>query len=213
MKKQGSYTDLLKPRILRGLLSLSGKGYFVEKGWLKSYLNKEALDPAGNPIPWLTYSFLDFIAGRLNKDLSLFEYGAGNSTLYFAKYIKYIKSIENNKEWYQKIKSRLPGNVDIAYVSLSEKAYENAILQETISYDIVLVDGRQRVACVKNSVAKLSDCGVIILDDAERSKYKEAFIFMKEAGFKELPFSGIAIGAIHHKCTSIFYRSQNCLGI
>ena len=213
MKKQGSYTDLLKPRILRGLLSLSGKGYFVEKGWLNSYLKKEALDPAGNPIPWLTYSFLDFIAGRLSKDITLFEYGAGNSTLYFAKFIKSIKSIENNKDWYQKIKSRLPSNVDIAYVSLANKAYENAILAETINYDIVLVDGRQRVACVKNALSKLSERGVIILDDAERAKYKEAFTVMKDAGFKELPFSGIAIGAINHKCTTIFYRSQNCLGI
>lgn len=71
MEKTGSYRSLLNSKLIKGLLSLAFKGYFVETGWTNSYLKKESLDPNGNPIPWLTYSFLDFIDGRLNKELLL----------------------------------------------------------------------------------------------------------------------------------------------
>lgn len=147
---------------------------------------------------------MDFIEGRLNKELSLFEYGAGNSTFFFAKQVKTVRSIENNEEWYAKIKGNLPTNVDISFVPLGDKAYQEAILHENSDFDIVLVDGRERVACLKNAMQKLSNKGVIILDDAEREKYKEAFEYMKAKGFRHIPFSGIAIGAIHDKSTVVF---------
>jgi len=213
MKKQGSYSTLLNLRVLKGLLSLSAKGYFVQRGWLKSYELRQALAPDGQPIPWLTYSFLDFLEGRLHKGLTLYEYGAGNSTLFFAKQVASVRSIEHNEEWYRIIQNNLPDNVNIHYIPLGDGAYQNAISSEEQSFDVVLVDGRERVACIKNAVNKLKENGVIILDDAEREKYKEAFTFMKSKGFRYLPFSGIAIGAIHDKSTVVFYKDQNCLGI
>ncbi|SFT01540.1 O-methyltransferase [Sphingobacterium wenxiniae] len=213
MQKQGSYTSLLKPRLLRGLLSLSVKGYFVQKGWINSYLKKQALSPQAEPIPWLTYSFLDFIDGRLNKSQTLFEFGAGNSTLFFAEQVQRVRSIEHNKEWYDKVRSTLPDNVEISYIPLDGEQYQDTILAEQKDYDIILVDGRRRIDCIKNAVQRLSPQGVIILDDAERPKYQEAFSFLKAQGFKCIPFSGIAIGAIHDKQTVVFYKEQNCLGI
>ena len=213
MKKQGSYKALFNLRVLRGLLSLSGKGYFVQRGWLKSYQLKKALAPDGQPIPWLTYAFLDFLAGRLHKGLKIYEYGAGNSTLFFANQVAAVRSIEHNEDWYRFIKNNLPENVNISYIPLGDEAYQNAILTEEHLFDVVLVDGRERVACIKNAVNKLTPGGVIILDDAEREKYQAAFTFMKSQGFRYLPFSGIAIGAIHDKCTVVFYKDQNCLGI
>lgn len=214
MKKTGSYFDLLKPRILHGLLSLGIKGYFVERGWLTSYLKRQAVDKEGNPIPWLTYSFLDFLDGRLNKSISLFEYGAGNSTYFFAKQVKSVKSVESDKEWYNKMKNDLPDNADISFVPLGNNGtYPGAILLEPIRFDMVLIDGRERVASLRNAVEKLSEQGVIVLDDSERQKYQEAFHIMANAGFRYIKFSGIAIGGIHDKCTTVFYRSSNCLGI
>jgi len=210
MQKEGSYSTLLKPRIFRGLLSLGIKGYFVQKGWLNAYLTKQAISVSGDPIPWLTYSFLDFLDGRLNKELTLFEYGAGNSTLFFARQIQFVRSVEHDEKWYNKIKAELPSNVEISYVPVENQQYETAILEADRYYDIVLVDGRERLKCLKNAVKRLTPQGVILLDDAERPKYKEAFAYLKSLGFKYIPFSGIAIGAIHDKQTVVFYKVGNC---
>lgn len=215
MRKEKSYLSLFNSRILRGLLSLSFKGYFVERGWIDAYKKKQATDENGNPIPWLTYSFLDFLRGRLHKELTLFEYGSGNSTLFFAKHLKYVRSIEHDEAWYNKVKVSAPQNVDISYIPLEDETgdYETAVSRETQHYDIILIDGRRRVMCLKNAVDKLSENGVIILDDSEREEYSEAFTFMHDRGFRSLPFSGIAIGAIHNKCTTVFYRTNNVLNI
>lgn len=213
MEKTGSYRSLLNSKLIKGLLSLAFKGYFVETGWINSYLNKESLDPNGNPIPWLTYSFLDFIDGRLNKEQLLFEYGAGNSTLFYAKHVKKVTAVEHDKNWFERIRNQMPAHVAIKNIDLESEDYVNAILKEDQYFDIVIVDGRKRVACCKSAVQKLSPTGVLILDDAERTQYQPAIEYLLKQGFKQLPFSGIAIGAIHRKVTALFYKENNCLGI
>lgn len=213
MEKTGSYLSLLNLRILRGLLSFSIKGYLAERGWITSYKLRQAVDAQGAPIPWLTYSLLDFLEGRLNRSLSLFEYGSGNSTLFFAGKVGLIHSIEYDPTWFDVIKAKMPANVELTFCDLEGNAYENMILESQRDFDIILIDGRRRVACLKNAVSRLSSGGVILFDDSEREKYREAFEFMKKNGFRHIPFSGIAIGSIHGKCTSVFYRPENVLEI
>ncbi|MNK91784.1 hypothetical protein D3C87_1118990 [compost metagenome] len=213
MEKTGSYRSLLNSKLIKGLLSLAFKGYFVETGWTNSYLKKESLDPDGNPIPWLTYSFLDFIEGRLNKELLLFEYGAGNSTLFYAKHVKKVTAVEHDKNWFERIKNQMPAHVEIKHIGLEGDDYVHAILQKDQLFDIIIVDGRKRIACCKNAIQRLSETGVLILDDAEREHYQPVMDYLIQQGFKHIPFSGIAIGAIHRKVTALFYKENNCLGI
>lgn len=212
-RRKKNLNNLKSTRLIKGLLSLATKGYFEETGWNLSYIHKESLAPDGNPIPWLTYSLLDFLSGRIHENMTLFEYGSGNSTIYFSKLVKEIDAVEDNKEWLEKVAAKVPENVNLIYQSLEGTAYENTILNQEKSYDLVIVDGRKRVKCLKTAVEKIKNDGVLLLDDAEREKYAEAFVFMKEKGFKYIPFSGIAIGAIHAKNTTVFYKDDNCLGI
>lgn len=80
----------------------------IDDGWFKSYYKKESIDKEYNPIPWNTYPFIKFIGPRLKKNLNVFEYGCGNSTLWYSKRVKSIIAVENDKDWFEKIKSQLP---------------------------------------------------------------------------------------------------------
>ena len=80
-------------------------------------------------------------------------------------------------------------------------------------FDIVIVDGRDRVNCIKNSISSLSDSGVMILDDSERSEYIDGIQFLSLNNFKKLDFWGISPGLFYKKCTTVFYKQNNCLGI
>ncbi|TJZ62076.1 FkbM family methyltransferase [Sphingobacterium olei] len=211
MKKK--YKNLFNLRLMRGIISLAIKGYLFEKGWNRSYIKRQSITNEGQVIPWLTYSFLDFIEKRLSNELIFFEFGSGNSTLYFSKHVKNIYSIEHDKFWFETIKSDIPKNVTLNYVSIENGEYEATPLRQNVHYDIILIDGRNRVSCIKNAVQRLTKSGVIIFDDSERAKYAEIFPLMESLGFKHIPFTGIAIGAIHGKTTSLFYRSNNCLGV
>lgn len=207
-------TLITKPNRLNALLSYGHKGYLANIGWFKAFDTQQAVDANGEALPWVTYSFIDFIKDRLNKQQKVFEYGSGSSTLFYAKRVSKVVSVEHDENWFNKIVSSKPENADMIFTKLEtggEYSKKAALLGE--QFDIIIVDGRDRVNCCKESIHALSNQGVMVLDDSERKEYDEARIFLKENGFKELSFSGISPGLFYLKATSVFYKSKNCLGI
>ncbi len=212
-----------KNRILEILLDSSEKevlnyvnsGFLVQNGWWKSWKAKEPLDSQNKPIPWVTYSFLNFIDKRIQNGFILFEFGSGNSTLYYSRKVKEVYSVEHDILWYNKIKNMLPANVKIKYIELQIGAeYCKSVINSGRKYDMIIVDGRDRVNCLVNSINSVKKDGVIILDDSERKEYTEGIIKLKKYGFKSLDFWGISPGFMaYNKCTTIYYRDENVLDI
>ncbi len=198
-------------RLIKLLCNSIRRGYLKDIGWITSYKTDSSVDKNHNPIPWVTYSFIDFIEPRLNKTLDILEYGAGNSTLYYSGRVNNIFSIEHDYEWYKKIKKKCPQNAEIIHRKLHE--YSNAVELLDKKFSIIIVDGRNRVNCIKHSLPYLSHDGVLILDDSERTGYIDGIEFMLDNGYKKIDFWGIAPGIFYKKCTSIFYKDKNCLGI
>ena len=203
-----------EPKVLSALLSQREFGYLNEIGWFESFKTNRSIDKNGRPIPWFSYPFVDFLTPRLTKDLVLFEFGSGNSTLFFAERVMNVISVEHNKEWYQIVNSTKPSNVKLLQTESDSvndyfKYFNN--LKEKV--DIIVVDGLHRNECLINSINKLSESGVIILDDSERSEYKEGIEFILGNGFKRLEFWGIAPTVLFKKCTTVFYKSNNCLKV
>jgi len=202
------------PKRLRTLLSFNEKGYLDEIGWFKAFETQTPVDQDNNPIPWVTYSFIDFIKERLNPQLTVFEFGSGSSTYFYAKHAGIVVSVEHDKEWYDKIISTKPENAEMIYCELvtnGEYCRMPVKLEET--FDVIIVDGRDRVNCCKQAVNALSESGVIVLDDSERERYNEGINFLINKGFKHLSFSGISPGLFYNKATSVFYKPDNCLNL
>lgn len=203
-----------EPKILTALLSQRSFGYLNEVGWFESFLLLQSVDKNKNPIPWFSYPFIDFLTPRLTKDLVLFEFGSGNSTLFFAKRVKEVISVEHNKEWYQIVNSTKPSNVKLIQTesdSVTDYVGYFSNLKEKV--DIIIVDGLHRNECLINSINKLSENGVIILDDSERNEYEQGKDFLLNNNFNSIEFWGIAPTVLFKKCTTLFYKSNNCLGV
>ncbi len=205
---------LIQPKRLYALLSFNQKGYLKSVGWWEAFDKKQAIGKNGEPIPWVTYSFIDFISSRLHKEMKLFEYGSGNSTLFYAKHVQQVMSVEHDKNWFDKIIEEKAPNSNLYYEELKPNgAYAKKSIDLSILFDIIIVDGRDRVSCCKHAVSALNESGVIVLDDSERQEYEEAKSFLKDKGFKEISFSGISPGLFYEKATSVFYRTPNCLNL
>lgn len=207
-------TLIAKPNRLKALLSYGHKGYLNSIGWFTAFDKKQAVDGKGKALPWVTYSFIDFIKERINKNQHIFEYGSGSSTIFYAERAASVTSVEHDKGWFDSVKNSSPANAEMIFCHLEkdgEYAKKATLLNKT--FDIIIVDGRDRVNCCKYSVDALSLNGVLVLDDSEREVYNPARIFLKEKGFKELSFSGISPGLFYEKATSVFYKADNCLGI
>jgi hypothetical protein len=197
-----------------GPLQLMMIGELKENGWYRSFKEKNSVDKNGNPIPWNTYPFIRFIEPRLKKDFNVFEYGCGNSTLWYARRVKSIKSVEHDKMWFDLITKKLPENCSIIFHELEEDgAYAKEIMNDDIFYNIVIIDGRDRNNCALYAVEKLTGDGVIVFDNTQLVEYTQSINTLLENGFKMLNFTGSQPIVAHENTTSIFYRENNCLGI
>ena len=172
-------------------------------------------DDAGDVNPWLSKPCIDFLKPRLSKEMSVFEWGTGNSTLFWSKHVKEVVSVEYDEEWYKKLKEIVPKNVSLKYFKLEyDGAYCRAILEENQKYDIILIDGRDRVRCAKYAVNYLKDTGIIIWDNTDRESYQEGFEYLKKKGFKSITFSGLTYKFSGVELpTMIFYREKNILNL
>lgn len=200
-------------KLLKFVLSVGSRGYLKDIGWLKSYLNKKPINASDKPIPWLTYSFIEFVKERLNSEITVFEFGSGNSTIWYANKVKEIHALEHDKSWFETIRSLLPENANVYFSELKEDKYYSYLKKLDLKFEIIIVDGRERVNCIMHSVKYLTNNGVLILDDSERDFYQEGINFLLDSGFRKIDFWGISPGVFFNKCTTIFYKSNNCLNI
>ncbi len=182
-------------------------------GWKNSFLENFAQDSNHQPLPWMTYPFIEFISQKLQKNHEIFEFGCGSSTLFFAKRVKKIITLESDKKWLEimRIKALELALDNIEFV-LIEDAQENESYQNYVKnccrqkFDFIIVDSLKRFECSKNSFNCLKENGALILDDSERLNYQKIFEFMQQNGFKRQDFTGIAPGQFRLKNTSFFTK-------
>jgi hypothetical protein len=197
-----------------GVVQLFLASGLKEDGWFESFNKKESIDKDGNPIPWCTYSFIKFIEPRLKKHFKVFEYGSGNSTLWYAKRVSFIKSVEHNNKWFDNNSLNYPLNAKVVFRHFNkDNAYANEINTDDTEYDIIIVDGEDRNNCVYSSINKLSENGIIIFDNTQLLEYTPSIKFILERGFRRLDFEGALPIVAHNNITTIFYRKNNCLNI
>lgn len=195
-------------------VQLAYESALVDLGWFKTYETKKAVDKNGNPIPWYSYSFIAFIEERLTSDLSLFEFGSGHSTLWFAQKVKSVVAVESDKVWFELVNKKLAKNSTLLYRELDKgQEYEASVKETKESYDIIIVDGSKRMECIEQSIEKLSERGVLILDDSNRLSYTPGISLMLSKGFKKIDFYGMQPVTPIMGCTTVFYKPNNCLSI
>jgi hypothetical protein len=184
-------------------------------GWMASLQAGHPRTEDGRIIPWMNYAIIALLDERLRSDMRLFEYGSGYSTLYYADRVASVLSVEYDSAWFEDISRRVPSNAHILLRPQDvDGTYCRTITERPDArYDLIVVDGRDRVNCVIQSLPHLSDRGVLLLDDSERPRYQPAMDHAASMGFKRLDFNGIKPAGFDMVRTTLFYRADNCLGI
>lgn len=136
------------------------------------------------PVPLLTPEAIQFIENfcQTNNHPRILEFGSGGSTAWLSKLTKNLISIEHDKSWYQNVRNYLKNEpscypVDIRFLP---KPY-NFVCEQFPDqfFDLIIVDGRDRVKCLTSSIRILKQGGIMMLDDAQRERYQEAHNLLK----------------------------------
>lgn len=204
---------LLKIFGLYSLAQLRDRGPLVEVGWFRSFKEKKPVDKSGNPLPWFSYPMIYFLEKRVQPAFSVFEFGAGNSTLWWAKRVLRVVTCEHDPAWFHTVKKSAPSNTTVLFIENSQEDYIKTVKNVSEKFDIIVIDGNQRVQCIKESLPSLKPDGIIILDDSDRPEYAEGIQYLRDQGFRHIEFYGNTACVNVGKETSVFYRTKNCLNI
>lgn len=194
----------------------SRDSYFLKSGWVRSVLEEKIIDQKDNNIPWLSYNIIDFLEEHINSNMSVFEYGSGNSTLWWQDRVKEVISVEHDRKYYGLLIENpyYKNKKNLLYRDINDSDnYELSIKSVNKKFDIVVIDGRKRVNCAKIVPDYLKEDGVIIWDDTDREYYKKGIDYLGKCGYKKIVFKGIGPAYSFEYQTIIFYKSNNCLGI
>ena len=139
----------------------------------------------------MTTKEIDLFKNYVSKASSYFEYGCGGSTVLANSYpnIKSMVSVDSCLEWIIKTKEQMSDNkkVNFHYIDINGNCagwgapmdnskmsdwvkYPNSILDQKENFDLVLVDGRFRIACCAAAAMKMSKDSFLLLHDCERYK-------------------------------------------
>jgi len=163
--------------------------------WIRYKYFTAKRDNISAALPWMNLEVIDKLSSYLNKDMKLFEWGSGGSTFFYANLVKEVISIEYDKGYYELVKSQLEDhgkdNVELKLVMPQEDGkmrsfcslhlgsyFDNYV--ECIdeypdkSFDVIIVDGRQRNQCFKRALQKVKEGGIIVFDNFEREIYTKS---------------------------------------
>ena len=186
----------------------------LEYGYERSLIQKECIDKHNNPIPWYTYPAIEYLDSLDFSDKLVFEFGCGNSSLFWAKKCLKVTSVENNPEWHEKIASKAPENLNIILCE-DEKSYVNSIYTQKTKYDVIVIDGVYRDKCAESAINNLADDGIIIFDNSDRisefKDYSDAQQVLLRKNLLQVDMSGFGPGNQYCWTTSIFFtRDYTC---
>lgn len=183
------------------------RGLLFQYGWLKSWWRRRPVDTAGKPLPWLTYPAIDFISQFDFSDASVFEWGSGYSTLWWAERCRRIVTVESNVKWVAYIKPLLPTAVEFIVSSFDVEAEVAALTGLTERhFDVFVIDnhGPFRWRCAEVAASNLAAGGFVILDNSDQCP--KACMVLRDAGLTQVDFTGFAPGNAYAHTTSIFFR-------
>ncbi|MEX2441752.1 MAG: hypothetical protein WD400_03805 [Pontimonas sp.] len=161
-------------------------------------------------LPWWTLDSTslvdDFLAQRTNA--RVFEWGSGASTVWLEKRAGAVLSVEYDPEWHalmlsmvgpkttvihtpaQFSKRPLVGSRMWGHKDLDYRNYVEAINQVAGDFDLIVIDGRARTACLEKAVTRLAAGGMVVFDNTNRRRYQSALDRLKE-GFDDTTTTGL----------------------
>ncbi|GAA1768752.1 hypothetical protein GCM10009795_013780 [Nocardioides hankookensis] len=166
--------------------------------WVRSLLAVyDADDMFRLGVPWWTFDAIDVVDDflRTRPRARVLEWGSGASTLWLATRAAAVASIEHDAAWGGRMARELsardldnvhllvveprrgPGGVTSAkpgFAGLDFTAYADAIDRVDGEFDLIVIDGRAREACLVRALDRLADGGLILFDNVDRARYRDA---------------------------------------
>lgn len=96
----------------RRSLESYARDYLKIKGWDKSVYGNRSVNNDG-PTPWITYPAMRVLERIIRPEWKVFEYGCGQSSLWWSERVASIVSVEDDPSWAAQISARGVSNLRV----------------------------------------------------------------------------------------------------
>ncbi len=153
-------------------------------------------------VPWWTYGAIDAVEQWLDAraaPVRAFEWGSGASTIWLAKRVDSVDSVEHHRGFGEMMQAELAdlasaraSHVELTVIEpvpsetptvgskkegmsgLDFTDYVGRIDEVGGSFDLIVIDGRAREACLTAALPHLTDGGIVVFDNTQRRRYRDA---------------------------------------
>ncbi len=197
----------IKAKIIKKAL----KVLIDEYGFEKSVEKNLPIDRNENPLPLYTYPAIEYLKSLNFKNKKIFEFGSGNSTLFWLNKGAKVTSIEDNEIWFKNLTQEIDSNKNHKFIFAQGKEYINYILKIDTKYDVIIIDGSQnRFECTKVAINKIKKDGIIIIDNSDWFENSTKLV-RDELDFLQIDFYGFRPSKPNTSVTSFFFSRESKL--
>lgn len=184
---------------MRAVFRILGRGH----GFWRSILLRRAVDAKGEPLPWLTYPAIEFLVQFDYREMSVFEFGGGQSTLFWAKRAGRVVTVESDPTWCARVRE-LAGTAAEVHLATDPSDYVRLLSESSDCHDVIVIDGIARRECCEVAPSRLKSGGFVVLDNAER--YPDCTATLRASGLLQVDMSGFGPANDYTWVTSFFFR-------
>lgn len=146
---------------------------------------RHSLIATGGPEePWITRDAISILDKIIKPSWKIAEWGMGSSTIWLARRCSLLISIDHNPVWFDEVTAEINRlcleDKKIAKCKLDLRLETNVEKYVTVlnsfsekTFDLILVDGRNRERCIQNAYLRIKKNRCIVLDNSERYNVPE----------------------------------------
>ena len=142
--------------------------------------------------PWMVPAAVAYLGRAIRPDWTVLELGAGASTRWYAQRAARVTSIEHDPAWRDRVSAELSAeglrNCEVRLVE-AQRFPDVVAAEPDGAFDLVVVDGAERMACLAAAKEKVKDGGYLVLDDSDWPEHDGADRVL--AGWEARRFVGV----------------------
>ena len=180
--------------------------FLAPSGWVSSKREQRPVSCDGTALPWFTFGAIEFLNQIIWAEASVFEYGAGYSTLWWQCVVNSVISVDHDPQWLLELQPKLQKH------ALVELVQENATVPEIAKPLISRFMARPRRTIWNYETAKVIRRG---LEDeqfygyaARILEYKKCFDFVVIDGMARRLCAEFAVNCVSEKGVIILDNSN-----
>lgn len=124
--------------------------------------------------PWMVPAAVEALNTQITAGMRILEFGVGGSTVWLAGRGVDLIAVDHNADWAEATRAKI---AELGYPMpvfiCKRRPYWEVLGLELARLNGLIVDGRDRVECIRANMGFVAPGGFVVLDNTERARYAE----------------------------------------